>query len=149
MVKEDNEQRVKRHTLEIEETIKNTTDVTSTEEPKAYFEDYEKQFLINQTMTLLKYMLEYKEYAKSLKKNNTTVTSVSSITPSNVSYSVTQGIIGSSTTDGNRVDAVLERKLRELNRLSVIQLDQVFHNVKNAAQKGSEDISISSLCCPL
>ena len=125
-------------------TSNSTVNATATEE--LTFEDYEKKFLINQTMNLLKQLLLYKEYTKSLNPTNANATKATTLTPQNVTVTPSATV---STTDGNRVDAALDRKLRELSQMSVIQLDKVFHNVRNAARRGSEDISISSLCCSI
>ena len=110
------------------------------------FEDYEKKYLVNKTMNLLKQLVLFKEYTKSQKTNDTKTTKASTLTPQN--QTVTPSVITVSTTDGNRVDALLARQLRQLNKMSVNQLDEVFHNVRSAARRGT-DISISSLCCSI
>ena len=112
------------------------------------FEDFEKIYLINRTMNLLKQLVLFKEYTKSQKTSDNNATVVTTSTPQNQTATVTPSGISASTTDGNRVDALLARQLRELNKMSVNQLDEVFHNVRNAARRGA-DISISSLCCSI
>ena len=119
-----------------------TENVTTTEEPEFSFEDYEKLYYINQTMNLLKQILcysvyqgDFKDNGTIIKNNNTTVTEHP------------QSMSCDGENDGGRVNAILERKLRELNDLPVSQLDRIFHNVKGTAQRGTAVPSLSRLCC--
>lgn len=104
---------------ELQEAENVTANITSTEKPEHYFEEYEKQYYINQTMNLLKGILLYNEYE-------------------------TNG-----TMDGNRVDNALQRKLRELNAMPLEDVQTTFSNVQNAAQTGHVGLGISRLCCQM
>ena len=103
-----------------------TANISSTEQPEHYFEEYEKVYLINQTMNMLEQMLVYAEYEVSLKNNYTNV------------------------TVGNRAATEYQRReLSRLNALSPSQLRQLLRNVTYAAQKGYVAPRISSTCCQI
>ena len=109
--------------------------ITTTEKPGNSFEDYEKEYYINKTMNLLRQMLCFNEYKESLKDNK----------PTAAEPSISRAC--GASDGGNRVDRILDRKLRELNDMAVSQLDRLFHSVKSSARSGSVDTSISRLCC--
>ena len=110
-----------------------TENMNTTEGPT--FEYCEKQWYINQTMGLLTQLLCYSEYEESLSAINGTAT--------DNHLSAACGI----PNGGNRVDEVLERRSRELNDMSLLELEQMFHNVTNAAKTGNTGVHLSSLCC--
>lgn len=117
------------------------------------FETYEKEYLINRTMNLLKQFLHYDHYLKHLKEENSSIrrgTSTSKpamssdpIVPTPLPHT------GNTTTPNDaRMDIrILQQKLSELNSLDVSQLTRVFNNLHRTAEKGVEDPGITSLCC--
>lgn len=127
--------------------------VNETYSNETSFETYEKEYLINMTMNLLKQFLHYDHYLKHLKEDNSSIrrgtsTSKPATNPDPIVPTPLPHTGNTTTPNGSRMDMrILQQKLSELNSLDVSQLTSVFNNLHQAAEKGVEDPGITSLCC--
>lgn len=117
--------------------------INKTDSNETSFEDYEKQYLLNKTKYLLEQFLQYGEFLKKLQEHKSE--SNANFTTEEPPTPLPQG--GETTTPQNRVDPLLEAKLRELSEMSLQDLTHVFNNLRRSAEEGVEDPGIASLCC--
>lgn len=126
--------------------------VNETNSNETSFEDYEKEYLINMTLDLLRQFLYYNQYVKHLKEENSSI----SRTTSSHKHAVTADPVmstalphsGLTTTPYDRFETrILQQKALELNQMNRTQLQNVFNNLHHAAANGVEVPGITSLCC--
>ena len=119
---------------------------------EAAFEQYEKEYLIQQTMNDLKTLYYHNQYLNYLKDKKTDDRSHRKPSIDYTGTAAPPSARPNPSTNGpdfNRVDPILEEKLHELRNLSVRDLNRIFRDVRRAVEDGGTDNSIASLCCQM
>ena len=128
------------------DTVELKVNATSTNETA--FEDYERMYLKNRTLSYIQQIYYYSKFLDEGENNSSIITiETNSSTDSQSPTDVPNTNI--TTTDSGRTDAVLDQLLEEVTEATLSELIEGLKDIKEMAERGITDTGIASLCCPL